>query len=142
MTNDQKVVSPQDFIKMPAWFRGLNRIWEASYPLGTRIKLNKDSLIRSARKSTGLHDMGKDFWDEPLERMIWSINNEANLHPIGLFISKERIVNLLANRLRAEDLFKKHPELAVKPITLWDTLKLLRIRLYDEAEGRYVGYPA
>ena len=39
-------------------------------------------------------------------------------------------------------LFKKHPELAVKPITLWDTLKLLRIRLYDEAEGRYVGYPA
>jgi omega-6 fatty acid desaturase (delta-12 desaturase) len=39
-------------------------------------------------------------------------------------------------------LLKKHPELAVKPITLWDTLKLLRIRLYDEEKADYVGYPA
>jgi omega-6 fatty acid desaturase (delta-12 desaturase) len=38
-------------------------------------------------------------------------------------------------------LFKEHPELAVKPITLWDTRKLLGIRLYDEAGGRYVGFP-
>ena len=39
-------------------------------------------------------------------------------------------------------LLKEHPELEVKPITLWDTGILLRIRLYDEAEGKYVGYPA
>ena len=39
-------------------------------------------------------------------------------------------------------LFRDHPELAVKPITLLDTFKLLRIRLYDEAMGNYVGYPA
>ena len=111
MANDHKVVFPQDFTKMPAWFRGLNRMWEASYPIGTKVKLDKDRLIMSARKSTGLHDLGKDFWDEPFDRMLWSINNEASLHPIGLFISKERIVNLLANRLRAEDLFKKHPQI-------------------------------
>lgn len=39
-------------------------------------------------------------------------------------------------------LFTKHPVLAVKPITLWDTRKLLEIRLYDEAKGSYVGFPA
>lgn len=111
MANNQKVVVPQDFIKMPLWFRLLNKSWQASYPLGTKVKLDKDKLIRSAKKTTGLDDLGKDFWDEPLERMLKSINEEANLHAIGYFISKERIVNLLSNRLRAEYFFKKHPEI-------------------------------
>ncbi len=111
MGKGQKVVTPQDFIKMPIWLRTLNKAWKASYPLGTRIKLNKDSLIRSAKKSSGLDDLGKDFWDEPLDRMLQSINKEANLHPVGVFISRERIINLVANRLRAEYYFKKYPEI-------------------------------
>ena len=111
MGKDQNVVSPHDFIKMPWWFRSLNTSWKASYSLGTRIKLEKDSLIRSAKRSTGLDDLGKDFWDEPLDRMLKSMNEEARLHPVGLFISKERIVNLLSNRLRAEYYFKKYPEI-------------------------------
>ncbi len=111
MGSDHKVVSPQDFIKMPWWFRALNSTWKATYPLGTEGKLDKDSLIRSAKKSSGLDDLGKDFWDEPLDRMLRSINEEANLHPVGMFISKERIINLLKNRLRAEYYFKKHPEI-------------------------------
>mgnify|MGYP001821764644 CR=1 FL=1 len=104
-----KVVYPDDFIKLPWWFRALNKTWKASYFLGTEIKLDKDSLIRSAKKATGLSDLGKDFWDEPLDRMLKSINEEARLHPVGRFISRERIVNLLSNRLRAEYFFKKHP---------------------------------
>jgi hypothetical protein len=111
MGNDHKVVAPQDFIKMPWWFRSLNKAWKASYPIGTKISLDKDKLIRAAIKSAGVDDLGKDFWDEPLDRMLWSIKHEANLHPAGIFISKERIVNLLANRLRAEYYFKKHPEI-------------------------------
>lgn len=111
MANNQKVISPQDFIKMPWWFRTLNKTWKSSYPVGTKIKLNKDALIKRAKKSTGLDDLGKDFWDEPFERMLDAMNNEADLHSIGLFISRERIVNLLANRLRAEYFFKKHPEI-------------------------------
>lgn len=39
-------------------------------------------------------------------------------------------------------LSRKHPELAVQPITLRDTWKLLEIRLYDEANRSYVSYPA
>ena len=111
MANEHKVITPRDFMRLPFWFKWLNRAWKASYPLGTKIQLDKDRLIRSAKKASGLDDLGKDFWDEPLDRMLWSINHEANLHPIGIFISKERIVNLLANRLRAEYYFKKHPEI-------------------------------
>jgi hypothetical protein len=62
-------------------------------------------------RKTGLSDFGNDFWDEPLERLIRSIDREAMLHPVGRFITKERLVNLLSTRLRAEWWFKKHPEI-------------------------------
>ena len=101
---------------MPFWFNGLNQLWKTTYPLGSKIKLEKDDLIRSARKSTGLKDLGKDFWDEPLERLIQSINEEANLHPIGRFITKQRLINLLSTRLMAERWFSKKPEILDQPL--------------------------
>ena len=96
---------------MPLWFRVLNRVWDGGRVLGIKPSLDKDKLIRAARKQTGLHDLGKDFWDEPLDRLIHSLNHEARLHPIGIFISQKRMVNLLTVRLRAEHWFKKHPEI-------------------------------
>jgi len=106
-----KIIKSSDFKNMPRWFHLLNRIWATGKFIGIESALDKDKLIRTARKQTGLHDLGKDFWDEPLDRLIHSLNHEASLHPIGTFISKKRMVNLLAVRLRAEHLFKKHPEI-------------------------------
>jgi hypothetical protein len=100
-----------NFSKSPFWFRAINQCWKGTYPLGTRIKLEKDDLIRSARKVTGLQDLGRDFNDEPLKRILQAVNEEANLHPIGRFITKERFVSLLSIRLRAEYYFKKYPEI-------------------------------
>ncbi len=100
-----------DFRKMPVWFNGLNKAWKFTYPLGSKIKLEKDDLIRSARQSTGLNDLGKDFWDEPLDRLIQSVNEEAKLHPVGRFITKQRLVNLLSTRLQAEWWFREKPDI-------------------------------
>ncbi|HTX87386.1 MAG TPA: sulfotransferase [Bacteroidales bacterium] len=110
MTNS-RITRSTDFDKRPFWFKTLNGVWEASYPLGTRIRLDKDDLIRRARKKTGLQSLGKDFVDEPLERLIRSINEEAHLHPAGRFITRERLTGLLGIRLRAEYFFSKHPEI-------------------------------
>ena len=60
---------------------------------------------------TGLHDLGKDFQDEPLERLLRSVNEEACLHPAGRFITKQRFVSLLNIRLRAEYFFSRYPEI-------------------------------
>lgn len=79
--------------------------------MGAEVVLSKDKLIKTARRSTGLTDLGRDFWEEPLDRMLESINHEARLNPIGRFITKKRLENLLAIRLRAEHWFKKHPEI-------------------------------
>ena len=67
--------------------------------------------MRAAMKATGLSDFGNDYWEKPLEVMLKSIQEEANLHPIGRFITRQRIINLLSVRLRAEEYFKKYPEI-------------------------------
>jgi len=106
-----KNINSNQYNHQPAWFNAINFLWEQTYPFGTKQKLEKDSLIKAARKSTGLQDLGQEFWDEPLDRMLKSINEEAQLHPIGQFITRQRITNLLSVRLRAEYYFKKHPEI-------------------------------
>ena len=74
-------------------------------------KLEADSLIKTARRKSKLTDFGAEDFMKPLEMLLTSINEEANLHPFGRFITKERLVNLLINRLRIEELYQKHPEI-------------------------------
>jgi hypothetical protein len=117
----KRLIKSANFNKQPAWFNAVNSVWQSTYPLGTKIKLDKDRLIKAARKSTGLQDLGNNFWDEPLERLIYSINNEAKLHPAGRFITQKRLENLLSVRLRAESCFKRFPEILEQelyPVTL------------------------
>ncbi len=106
-----RIVTSTDFTKQSRWFSTVNRLWKRTYANGAIPLLNKDDLIKTARRKTGLHDLGKDFWDEPLDRLIDSLNHEARLHPIGAFISSKRMMNLLAVRLRSEHWFKKFPEI-------------------------------
>ena len=101
----------KNFTNRPLLFRCINSAWKNTYFLGSRIRLDKNELIRRAKKVTGLNDLGRDFRDEPVDRMLRSINEEANLHPVGRFITHERLVSLLSIRLRAEYFFKKHPEI-------------------------------
>jgi hypothetical protein len=106
-----RLIKSANYKKQPVWFGAINSIWQKTYSFGTEIKLDKDRLIKSACRNTGLTDFGKEFWDEPLERLLYALNNEARLHPVGRFISQKRIENLLSVRLRAEYYFKKYPEI-------------------------------
>ncbi|TFH26165.1 MAG: sulfotransferase [Bacteroidia bacterium] len=106
-----RIISSTDFMNRPKWFNTLNYVLNKSQSLGTVPLLKKDELMATARYESGLQDFGRDFWDEPLDRLIHSLNHEAKLHPIGKFISRKRIINLLGVRLRAEEWFKKYPEI-------------------------------
>jgi hypothetical protein len=101
----------KQFRPRPMLFRVVNAAWKATYPFGGKIRLDKDDIIRRARKITGLNDLGRDFWDEPFDRMMKAINEEAGLHPFGRFVTRERLVSLVSIRLRAEYYFKKHPQI-------------------------------
>lgn len=125
--NNDKVIKSSHYGHKPWWFKALNLAWNSTYAIGTKPDLGKDSLIRAARKATGLHDLGKEFWDEPLDRMLFSIETEAELHPVGAFITRQRLVNLLCVRLRAEDMFRRHPEILEQPLLpVWVILGLQR----------------
>lgn len=106
-----KTVRAIDYKRRPLFIKGLNYFWQRSYPIGSKIKLDKDLLIRAARKRTGLANFGSDFWEEPLDVLLQSVNEEARLHPFGRFITQQRLINLLVVRLIAEWWFKKHPEI-------------------------------
>lgn len=108
--NNRRITRSGDFKNRPAWFRMINGAMKPGYVI-RNTRLDKDDLIRAARRMTGLNDYGKEFDEEPLERMIRSMNEEARLHPVGFFISRKRIINLLSTRLRAEAWFKKFPEI-------------------------------
>ena len=109
--SNQRIVSASSFNEKPVWFNLINKAWKQSYFLGTKINLDKDNLIKLARKQTGLQFFGQDFWEEPLGRLLYAIEHEAQLHPVGRFITQQRMTSLLAIRLRAEEGFKKHPEI-------------------------------
>jgi len=115
---DKKIITSCQYKEQPGWFTLVNKLWRKTYPLGTKSVLTKESLMDAAKKATGLNDFGTDFWEEPLEVMLKSIQEEAQLHPIGQFITRQRLINLLSVRLRAEHYFKKHPEILEQEIYL------------------------
>ena len=88
----------------PAPIRVLNRLVSAG-------RLDVDALIKQARRKTGLSDFGDDGHLEALQVLVESINNEAQLTPTGRVIQKSRLAGALVQRLRIQDLLKRHPEI-------------------------------
>lgn len=82
--------------------------------LGLGGGLRVDRMIAAAKRKTGLNDFGDDWFLEPLNVLVRSINEEARLSPTGTAIQRSRIVSSLSTRLRAEHLIRKHPEILEK----------------------------
>jgi len=78
---------------------------------GFGTKLDFDIIIRKARKNTGLHELGNDFNETSLRKIIAFANAEAHLHPFGVLMFREKLISQLENRLWAEHWFEKHPEI-------------------------------
>ena len=49
--------------------------------------LNVDELLEKAAAKTGLADFGDDWFREPLDVLVTSLNTEAALSPLGLELS-------------------------------------------------------
>ena len=80
------------------------------------MKINANEILDHAKSETGLSDLGEPLFLEGLNRLIDSINNEANLNEIGIQAQPIRIQGLLSNRLRFEEDLKKFPEILEQEI--------------------------
>ncbi len=70
-----------------------------------------DTLVAEARAVDGLEDFGDDSYREPLERLLLSLQSEAQLNAVGGAVLRQRVVDILATRLRVQAWLQRHPEI-------------------------------
>ncbi|WP_338849384.1 sulfotransferase [Massilia sp. W12] len=75
-----------------------------------------DALMQKARNETGLQKFEDESFIPTLEKLIYSLNKSAELNPFGEMVVLSSIIEPLKTRLRADDCFKKHPEILDYPI--------------------------
>lgn len=75
-----------------------------------------EHLLVAAREATGLSDFGDDGFREALDRLCRSAEDELDLSPVGRRNLYGQILDHLIQRLRFEDLWKRHPEILEEPI--------------------------
>ena len=75
------------------------------------VRLEADQLLSKARRQTGLDDFGDDGFQEPLRRLIASLERDGGLTVLGRIIARDDLVRLLSNRLRVVETCKRHPEI-------------------------------
>jgi hypothetical protein len=73
--------------------------------------LEEASILAEARAKAGLDDFGDESFREPMRQLLTALDREANLLDFGRAAQRSRIVDLLVNRLRAEDEIRRHPEI-------------------------------
>jgi hypothetical protein len=70
-----------------------------------------DELLAEAQRRTALHDFGDPRFREPMERLLFSLDQEARLHEAGRQAQRERVIGSLVTRLTAEAFIAEHPEI-------------------------------
>lgn len=78
--------------------------------------LDEQSILDDARRKAGLDDFGDESFREPLRVLLGALDGEAGLFDFGRAAQRGRIVDLLVNRLRVEDAFRRRPEIAAEEI--------------------------
>jgi hypothetical protein len=68
-------------------------------------------LLRKAERKNRLYDFGDMEFLKPFEVLIDSINREASLSLFGRFVTNQRLLGTLGNKLRAQWLFSHYPEI-------------------------------
>jgi len=79
--------------------------------------LDVNSIIAEASAKTGLENFGVWNFREALERLLISLDSEAQLTVDGRAGHRQKIVEILCTRLQLEDLVARHPEILQEQIT-------------------------
>ena len=97
---------------LPLPVRVLNGVGHFAGRLGLpAVRLDRDSLLTAARKQTGLGDFGLPNFDEPLERLLTALENEADLTTLGRYIARTDLLSFLTNRLAIMDEIRRNPSI-------------------------------
>jgi hypothetical protein len=73
------------------------------------VTLSEDAVLAAAARQTGLSDFGADDFRPRLRAWLDAVNADHRLGPIGRLGLFGQCVRFLSNRLRLEDLVRRHP---------------------------------
>lgn len=92
--------------------RALNRAGGALAAIGLTVpRLDPERLVAEAERRTGLHDFGDAAFRTGLSHLVDAFEREAALTTLGRIVARADLLRLLANRLRMEDVLRRHPEI-------------------------------
>ena len=82
----------------------------------SEVSFDIDRVVADARDVDGLSDFGDDSYREPLEKLLWSLEHEAQLNAIGRPVLRQRLVDILSTRLRVQAYLERYPEIREEQI--------------------------
>lgn len=97
-------------VPRPDWVRRINEEGQCM-DIKSVVPLDENSLLRAARRNTGLQDFGADDWCEPFQVLIKSLDEEAELNLMGRLMTRSDLLQFLEARLQVEETYKRHPEI-------------------------------
>ncbi|MBK8306794.1 MAG: sulfotransferase [Gammaproteobacteria bacterium] len=75
------------------------------------VDLSEAAVLAAARAQTGLEDFGAGDFRERLGLIVQSMHEDTDLSALGKLTNFSMLVRFAANRLRLEDLIRRHPEI-------------------------------
>src|ERR1700678_3022079 len=81
-----------------------------------RPTLDAEEMIAAALTSTGRKDFSDRSFVDPLERLVWAYNSEADLSAFGRRAVRFDVMRGLKNLLRFDTLEEKEPSILARPI--------------------------
>lgn len=80
------------------------------------LRLDEETVCDRATKQTGLTDFGDPHYRAGLLELLESAERDANLHPLGRFMTNDMATNYLEQRLRLIETRKREPEIFAQPL--------------------------
>ncbi len=98
---------------LPTAVKAINWVGRRLRRLGIPlVRLDESTLLKSASKKTGFSDFGDNSAIQALRVLLKSLEEETDLSLIGRVMTRDMILELLANRLEIIEAHKLHPEIA------------------------------
>ena len=82
---------------------------------GFKVSMTVEQLMAEARETAAV-DLVDEEVIEPVTVLLDSLNQESQLHQKGAVAMQDKLIRLLANRLRMKRDFAAHPEIKEQKI--------------------------
>jgi hypothetical protein len=94
----------------------LSEIEQQTVASAPELELSEQTVLGAASAMTGLSDFGADDFRERLAVWLQSLNEDTGLNCLGRAMVFESMVRFASNRLRIEDMVRRHPEIPDIPL--------------------------